>query len=200
MKKGLVWILVGLVILILPAALLSGYQTIGPNYQWNYEVHSHILNAYYANSPELMISELNSCEEGMRNLGLTAELYGAWLPWEQTPDIRMDYQYNHIDAIINRTKAVIEWRNQTYTKNGTAPETLGDVYNEKMDNLRGFLVEDGWSDWISYRAFFVHGYLWLVIWNDIVSWGVYLVGFIILLVGLVSLKKGFSGFRKKGSP
>jgi uncharacterized membrane protein len=80
MKKGLVWILVGLVILILPAALLSGYQTIGPNYQWNYEVHSHILNAYYANSPELMISELNSCEEGMRNLGLTAELYGAWLP------------------------------------------------------------------------------------------------------------------------
>jgi len=95
---------------------------------------------------------------------------------------------------------VIEWRNQTYTKNGTAPETLGDVYNEKMDNLRGFLVEDGWSDWISYRAFFVHGYLWLVIWNDIVSWGVYLVGFIILVVGLVSLKKGFSGFRKKGSP
>jgi hypothetical protein len=199
MKKGFVWIILGLLILILPASLISGYQTIGPYYKWNYEVHSHIYNAYYANSPELMIIQLNLCEQGMRNLGLSPDMYGAWLPWEQTPDIRMDYQYSHIDAIINRTKAVIEWRNQTYTKNGTAPETLGDVYNEKMDNLRGFLVEDGWSDWISYRAYFVNGYLWLVIWNDILCWFVYLFGIIIILIGIVRLKKESKGLRNKSN-
>jgi hypothetical protein len=142
-----------------------------------------------------MIVQLNLCEQGMRNLGLTPDMYGAWLPWEQTPDIRMDYQYSHIDAIIERTKAVIEWRNETYTKNGSAPETLGDVYNTKMDNLRSFLVEDGWSDWISYRAFFVNNYLWLVIWNDIVSWCVYLVGIIIIFIGIVSLRKEYKRTR-----
>jgi|GEM_PF-1823133 len=201
MRKGVGWIFVGLFIMIVPAVVVSGYQTIGPYYKWNYEVHSHILNAYYANSPELMINELTACEQGMRNLGLTQDLYGAWLPWEQTPDIRMDYQYHHLEAIINRTWAVIEWRNETYTKNGTAPETLGDVYNEKMDNLRGFLMEDGWSDWISYRAFFVHQYLWVVIWNDIVVWLVVLLGLGVIIAGLVQMKGGFTRFqRKKISP
>jgi hypothetical protein len=197
MKKGVGWILIGLLILIVPAVVISGYQTIGPSYEWNYEVHSHILNAYYANSPELMISELTACENGMRRLGLTPDLYGAWLPWEKTPDIRMDYQYNHLEAIINRTKAVIEWRNLTYTKNGSAPETLGDVYNEKMDNLRGFLIEDGWSDWISYRAFFINEYLWLVLWDDILCWFVYLLGVVVIIVGVVQLKGGFGRFRKR---
>jgi hypothetical protein len=197
MKKGVGWILIGLLILIVPAVVISGYQTIGPSYEWNYEVHSHILNAYYANSPELMISELTACENGMRRLGLTPDLYGAWLPWEKTPDIRMDYQYNHIDAIINRTKAVIEWRNLTYTTNGSAPETLGDVYNEKMDNLRGFLIEDGWSDWISYRAFFINEYLWLVLWDDILCGFVYLLGVVVIIVGVVQLKGGFGRFRKR---
>jgi len=184
-------------ILIVPAVVISGYQTIGPYYEWNYEVHSHMLNAYYANSPELMITELSACENGMRDLGLTPDLFGAWLPWEKTPDIRMDYQYNHLDAIINRTKAVIEWRNLTYTTNGSAPETLGDVYNEKMDNLRGFLVEDGWSDWISYQAFFVNEYLWLVIWDDILCWFVYLLGFAVIIGGIVHMKGGVGRFRKR---
>jgi hypothetical protein len=200
MKKGHIWILLGLLILVLPAVLISGFQSVGPYYKWNYEVHSHMSNAYYANSPELMILQLTLCEEGMRNLGLSPDMYGAWLPWEKTPDVRMDFQYSHIDAILNRTKSVIEWRNQTYTKNGSAPETLGDVYNEKMDNLRGFLVEDGWSDWISYRAYFVNEYLWLVLWNDIVCWFVYLFGIIIILLGVVSLKKGFRFTRNKGNP
>lgn len=197
MKKGIGWIVLGLLILIVPAVAISGYQTVGPYYEWNYEVHSHILNAYYANSPELMILELSACVQGMRTLGLTPEMYGAWLPWEKTPDIRMDYQYNHLNAIINRTKAVIEWRNLTYTTNGSAPETLGDVYNEKMDNLRGFLVEDGWSDWISYQAFFVNEYLWVVIWNDIACWFVYLLGLLIIIGGIVRMKGGFKGVRKR---
>jgi hypothetical protein len=66
-----------------------------------------------------------------------------------------------------------------------------------MDNLRGFLVEDGWSDWISYQAFFVHQYLWLVIWNDIIVWFVALAGVLVIIGGLVHLRGGFGRFRKR---
>jgi hypothetical protein len=186
-KNVLIFMSIGILIAIIFPMISMTYDTVGPSYKFNNEIHSHMINAYYANSPELMIQQLALCEQGMRNLDLDESLYGSYLPWLQTPEIKMDYQYNHLNAIIDRTKSVIEWRNETYTQNGTAPETLGDVYNTKMANLRSFLIEGGWSDWISYQAFYVHDYLWLKIYWDFIEPILCLIGVVLIIFGIYNL-------------
>ena len=130
------------------------------NFAYEREVGGYVRNAYEVNTPEAMISELTKAVAGMRRLGLTDEMYGAYLPWERTPDVSMAFQYQYIDQLINRTEAVIAWRTLAYSGN-TTPETLGDVYEQKMDNLRSFMTEgcsDRWvcTDWIARDVYYVY--------------------------------------------
>jgi len=162
--------------LSLPIGLWWGNMT-GPSYTFNLKVHSYMENAYFANTPELMIQQLKQCREGMEELELTPNMYDAYFAWDKVPHRQMLYQYQHIDSIIARANAVIIWRNQNYGNDSAdmTPETLGDVYEVKMDNLRGFLQEEGWSDWIANGAYYANHYLiyylgeligliWIIIW------------------------------------
>jgi hypothetical protein len=158
--------------LTLPIGLAIGNMT-GPAYTFNNKVHSYMENAYFANTPELMISNLQKCKQGMKDLGLTENMYDAYWQWDKVPHRQMAYQYQHIDSIISRANAVVQWRNENYgnESSGIPSESLGDVYETKMDNLRGFLQEDGWSDWIAlgtyysnYQLIYYLGELISIIW------------------------------------
>jgi hypothetical protein len=162
--------------LALPIGLWWGNMT-GPSYTFNLKVHSHMENAYFANTPELMIQQLKECRQGMLELGLTPDMFDAYWAWDKVPHRQMAYQYQHIDSIISRAEAVIQWRNENYgnESSGIPSESLGDVYEMKMDNLRGFLKEEGWSDWIANGAFYANhhliyylgeliGIIWIIIW------------------------------------
>lgn len=157
------WKRVAIVMVVLITILSVVYvvDMIGPAYEFRKNVHGHMENAYYANSPELMMNELDKAVEGMCALNLENDMYGAFWPWEKTPDRRMDYQYKHLDSVYNRIAAVIDWRDKTYGNVSEPTEQLGDVYEQKMDNLRGFLKEEGWSDWIAQDAYYVNNYLWI---------------------------------------
>jgi hypothetical protein len=118
-----------------------------------------------------MISNLQKARQGMVDLGLTPETYGAFWPWDMTPDNRMDWEYAHIDQTIERAKDVAKWRDGQNSQGTQAT----DVYEQKMDNLRSFLVEGGWSDDIAYSAWMVKDHL--VIYNySLVVAGELLVG------------------------
>lgn len=144
--------------LLIGIMIISG--AMGPGYTFQYEVHGHMENAYYADTPDLMIEELEMAKQGMEDLGLTQDMYGAYWPWGKTPDMRMDYQYKHIDAILERAQAIWDWYNTTYLgENITTTEHLGDVYEEKMANVRMFIQDEGWSDDIAHEAYFVNYHL-----------------------------------------
>jgi hypothetical protein len=135
-----------------------------PNFEFNTSVHSHMENAYFANNPELMNSELNMAIDGMKDLNLKENMYGSIWWWENVPHRRMDYQYRHLEGVVSRVDSVIDWRNKVYAENNNQmSETLGDVYEQKMDNLRGFLKEDGWSDWIAKDCYYANYYIILCV-------------------------------------
>lgn len=154
-KYGIVFV-VTLVIAIVYGA--NGVVTV--NYAYERQVGGHIRNAFEVNTPEAMISELNKSVAGMHALGLVDGMYAAYFLWEQTPDRSMSFQYEYIDQLINRTEAVILWRSLAYNGNST-PETLGDVYEQKMDNLRSFMIESCTeryvcTDWIARDVYYLN--------------------------------------------
>ena len=63
MKKGIGLIILGLVVMITPNAIVMGYQATGPDYEFQNHVHSYMLNAYYSNTPDLMIDQLHIQEQ-----------------------------------------------------------------------------------------------------------------------------------------
>jgi len=154
-KYGLLFILV-----LVATIAFAAYGAIVVNFAYEREVGGYIRNAYEVNKPENMISELNKAVAGMRRLGLTDDMYAAYVPWERTPDRSMEFQYEYIAQLINRTESVILWRTLAYNGNST-PETLADVYEQKMDNLRSFMTE-GCSDrlvctdWIARDVYYVY--------------------------------------------
>ena len=150
-----------LFVVVLVAAIVFGaYGVVVVNFAYEREVGGYIRNAYEVNKPENMISELNKAVTGMHRLGLTDEMFAAYVPWERTPDRSMGFQYEYIAQLINRTESVILWRTLAYNGNST-PETLADVYEQKMDNLRSFMTE-GCSDrlvctdWIARDVYYVY--------------------------------------------
>jgi len=169
-KTILVW-----VILVSMWGATTAYCAVGPSFTYKSEVHSHMENAYYANTPELMIAELNESINGMRNLDLDRGMYSKIMPWEHTADRQMAYQYRHLTSIKERAEAVIVWRDGIYNNLSCQAESLGDVYEEKMDNLRGFLQEEGWSDWIAEEAYFVNHH------TPLYSLGIFYIWFAIAL-------------------
>ncbi len=148
------------VITLVIAIVYGANGVVTVNYAYERQVGGHIRNAFEVNTPEAMISELNKSVAGMHAIGLTNDLYAAYFPWEQTPDRSMAFQYEYIDQLINRTEAVITWRTLAYSGNST-PETLGDVYEQKMDNLRSFMIESCTeryvcTDWIARDVYYLN--------------------------------------------
>ena len=136
---------------------------VGPKYEFQEAVHGHIDNAYSSPTPELMKENMQLARTGMVELGLTPDMYGRLMPWKQTPEWRMDYQYARLDAILERCDEVIAWRD---TQDLTSGQIV-DVYREKMDTVRD-LISDGGSvrysvDYLAYRAYMIenHPFLYL---------------------------------------
>ena len=134
------------------------YDMTGPGYAYNKAVSSHLLNAYELNTPEAMKAEILLAKQGMKDLSLESSDYCSILYWEQTPDCSMSMQYEYLDGLVDRVDSVIDWKDKMYAANNTAVETLGDVYEQKMDNLRYFLTEGGESDWIGRETYYAKNY------------------------------------------
>lgn len=157
------WAVVGTVALVLTAILMAVSvvaNVTGPAYEFQDKVHSHMENAYWGSTPELMKTELNLSMQGMRELGLVEGMNAKIMPWKQTPDWSMDYQFAHIQAIIERCEEVIAWRDAQDLSSGQ----VTDVYAQKMENLKAFIVEDTWSDDIAYAAWYANFNVYYVLW------------------------------------
>ena len=163
-KKSLIVAIVATVILGLFIGAVAVGNMVGPSYQFQKAVHSHMVNAYLASTPELMEDQIALAIQGTKDLGLTADMYGKLMPWQQTPDWRMDYCYLHLQAIIDRCHEVIEWRNHQDLSSGQ----VTDVYNQKMTNLRNFIVEGGYSDYAAKGAFYVNFHSFYYVWWKVV--------------------------------
>ena len=98
-----------------------------------------------------MIDEIQKAKQGMADAGLKETDYGAlFFPM---PSNSMKFQYSFLDSVIERAESVEVWYDEAY--NQTTPiEGMGDVYEQKMDNLREFLREEGRADWIAKRAWY----------------------------------------------
>lgn len=151
-------------LVLLSLVVLPVWWHFGPRVEYQREVHGYMVNAYYSNTPELMVENLQQARDGMVALGLRAELYGGLYPWEKTPDNRMSFTYDLIDSIIRRAEAVADDR-ERQIKAGTSDE-FKDVFEEKMDNLRNFIKEEGWADDIAEDAYRAHNYSWYYLWTS----------------------------------
>lgn len=155
----------------------------------NDKFHSHMRNAYYSNTPELMIQELTAAKEGMLNAGLTPDMYSDMRPWKQTPNHQMKWQYEHIDSIIRRAQEVQAWaRSNSGSASG---QQMTDVYETKMDNLRAFIKEDGWSDGIAHEAYYANFYPKTEYWSDFSGVNALVIVPILILSGVYG---GFATF------
>lgn len=142
-----------MIILGLCFILIYGYSYY-TNYQYEKIIGSHMMNARDMNTPSRMLDELNLAKHGMVEEGLTKDMNGAL--FFKKPSNSMDFQYEHIDSIIERVKAVDVWYNKVYkSETGQQAETLGDVYEQKMDNLRDFIMEDTRSDLIAHNTWLI---------------------------------------------
>ena len=153
---------------VVAAAGISIGMAFPANFSWeptfNREVHSHVENAYYANTPELMVDELELAIAGMHDLGLDEGDFCDMRPWKQVASCNMKWQYEHLESVIRRAEAVARDRDRQ-ERQGTSDQ-YGDVYEEKMDNLRAFLKEDGWSDDLARNAFYVEHHPFYAAWWD----------------------------------
>jgi hypothetical protein len=156
MKKALIYHIIILAVLILSGLFIFGYDYL-LNYQYEKVIGSYMDNAKDMNTPDKMLEQLNLAKEGMINEGLKPTDYGAY--FFKKPDNSMEFQYKHLDSIIERVNAVQEWKTRTYSNESTQTESLGDVYETKMTNLRNFIMEDTRSDWIAKDTWFIKNHL-----------------------------------------
>lgn len=121
------------------------------DYQYEAQIGAYMDNARDCLTPECMYEQVATAENAMRASGLTEEDYGQY--FFKKADNSMKFQYQHIDAILDRIKSVEQWKTEMYGSNATGVETMKDVYNEKMDNLRLYIhSENARSDWIAKDA------------------------------------------------
>lgn len=151
-------------LLILVVVILLGYSYFA-NYQYDVVIGAYIDNAYEVNTPELMMKNIDYALQGMKDSGLRDEDYGALI--FKKPSNKMSFQYEYLDNFKERANAVIIWRENIYRANSTQSETLGDVYETKMDNLREFLYEGGKSDWISKDTWMIKHHIIVYLWDTL---------------------------------
>lgn len=140
MRKGeRIWA-VGLVIILVLLILLPivGFVAwLGPNYEYENAVGGHMDNARTASTPEQLMSEIENALEGVDELGLEDDDYGAYFHWWSTEQVRVGYQTERLENITVRLEEIIEWRD---TNVGTDQE-MQDVYNKKFINIRNYVSE-----------------------------------------------------------
>lgn len=141
------------------------------DYKYENAIGSHMEMAVDTITPESFKQELVLAKQAMLDAGLTENDYGAM--WLKKPDNSMKFQFRHIDSIIERADAMIQWKNTVYANQTSVPsgyasaEAFRDVYNDKMNQLRLYIKEGGIrSDWIAEDAWYVKNhpimYLWLL--------------------------------------
>ncbi len=180
-------IVAGVCLLIIAGASLAGAciaLTVGPAYDFNNAVHAHMENAYWAADPETMRSELLLAQDGMRGLGLTDAMYSKFWPWEKTPDNQMKWQYDHTGSVIIRCDEFIDW---IAAQNGSQSQQLQDVYGQKLDNIRAFLYDGGWSDDIAKDAYYLKVCPLYVVYIPLAAGIIALLGAVGALSGLLRL-------------
>jgi hypothetical protein len=170
---GVVLLLISVVAFI-TIAIFHGYTS----YEYERDIGSHMDNARDMNTPSRMIEELQLAKQSMIDAGLKDDDYGAWI--FKKPSNSMKFQYEHLDSIIERAQAVEEWRQKTYgNESNTQTESLGDVYEQKMDNLREFIVEEVRSDWIAEKSWFIKNHFFFVFW-------VWIIYSVLIILGILS--------------
>jgi hypothetical protein len=150
----IIFICVAWIVGIIGSSVYAGYK-------YDVAIGSYFENAEDCITPDCILDQLNQGKLGMINEGLTADLYGAWM--FKKPDNSMTFQYQHLDSIIERAEAVKAWKVQMYSESSSG-ETMKDVYNEKMDNLRNYITAEGYrSDWIASDAWWLKNHRHLAI-------------------------------------
>ena len=180
---------IGILLLVLSVIGIIGlgisHYVVG--YSYEKKIGSYMENAYNMNTPSRMKEQLLLAEQGMKNEGLTPEMYGAWI--FKKPDNSMSYQYQHLDSIIERVDVVQKWYDEVYGNDSKSSETLGDVYEQKMDNLRQFIMEDTRSDWIAKDTWYINNHFFYYLF----VWLVYLFLLIMGAIGFVLIAIYISG-------
>lgn len=177
----LLLIVLGILLLLIPVGIgVYGY-VIG--YQYESKIGSYFDNARDSITPEVMLEQLQNGRQAMVSEGLTEDLYGAWI--FKKPDNSMKFQYQHLDGIIERVKAVQQWKTKMYANDSINSETMKDVYNEKMDNLRNYIsgetsdsIVGTRSDWISKDTWWLKNHFFL----DIFGVWIFLLGFVLAII------------------
>ena len=182
--------LVALVIAV--PIVINAYGDIVVLYQYRRVIGAHLENALDGSTPDLMKQELIAAKQGMISEGLQTSDYGKFWAWQQTDDYKMDFTYRYIDGLINRTDYVIQWRN-TYI-NATTSQTLQDVYDEMLANLRTEYNRRGPIDWTAYPTWILKHHGWWYFVGDILFVFVIAIALLILLV----IYKGWKKYDKFG--
>ena len=184
MGNALMWIGIVIFTLTLIVGLISwGFVTVAVEPAYVRAVSSHIDNAYELNTPDAMKVEISAAIQGMKDLGLEPDMYSRILPWDKTPKTRMDFQYTYLDNLNSRIDSVVAWKVSVYDEQ-KGIETLGDVYEQKMDNLREFINEGGGSDWIAHDAYYVNKQTFFVM-LEYVLMILYIASFLMAGIGYI---------------
>lgn len=131
------------------------------NYQYESQIGAYFDNAEDCITPECILTQLNLGYDAIESSGLTKDDYGAWI--FKKPNNKMEFQYQHLDAIIERANSVQDWVDKVYANN-TQAEIYQDVYTEKMDNLRKYITAEGYrSDWIAEDSWFLKYHFFITI-------------------------------------
>jgi hypothetical protein len=147
-----------LCILGIIALIIAGVYV---NYQYESQIGAYFDNAVDCITPECILTQLHLGYNAINNSGLTKDDYGAWI--FKKPNNKMEFQYQHLDAIIERAESVQDWKGKVYA-NGTQAETMKDVYTEKMDNLRKYITAESYrSDWIAEEAWWLKYHFFITI-------------------------------------
>jgi hypothetical protein len=157
------------------------------NYLYERELGSYMETATDTITPESFKEQLLFFKEAINKSGLTEEDYGAL--WFEKPDNSMRFQIQHVDSIIQRADAMIQWQEASYNTTSqpiyASPEAFRDVYNEKMNNLRNYIHAEGYrSDWIAKDSWYVKYHRSLYSWiGMLIGCGLIALTIILFCVG-----------------
>lgn len=174
------WFIVFLLCIVLVVFFVYGYIV---KYQYERQLGAYMETATDTITPESFKEQMLLFKDAVAKSGLTNDDYGAM--WFKKPDNSMVFQMQHIDSIIGRADAMIQWKDTVYA-NGTqtlpagqiSAEAFRDVYNDKMNNLRTYIHAEGYrSDWIAKDAWYVKNHPIMYF-----SWIVDLIIFIVIVL------------------
>lgn len=152
-------VIVGSVVfaIVLGVAFQLNYA-INVEYPYRMAIGAHIDNAYDASSFEVMRDNLLRAKAGMVAQGLEPTDCGRFFSWERTPDMCMEYTYQYIDGLVNRTEFYI---GQMSKLNQTQ---FTDIYTQAIENMRKEMNRNGPVDWAAYPA-------WILKYAPLYYWG-----------------------------